>query len=216
MNIKKINLPDIKENDLVIVSTNDYTSLFHSDGKVAQTDLVITDLEAKLAEIKVPENITGDARKSAFDEYGRVFSEKETEEFAAWRIRDAAEWYKKSHLIDKAISEGYLKEVVDRFGMNDQLRMTILRDHHTPLLIFGKQGDVLNLGIRTHNWKFGEIGCEEVLPNFHSMNPKYIYVSVYQFRGIAVGPGNIKTALESTPNGTVLSSYLTKKRVLPG
>ncbi len=215
MHTQKIHLPEIKDNDLVIVSDDGCTSLFYSDGKVAQTYLEITDLEAELAKVEVPESVKEEARKSTYDEYGRVFSGKFIEDLAAGRISDATEWYKQDSVIEKGISEGYLKEVVDRFGMNAQLKHIILRNHNTPFLLFGTRGDVLDLGIRTHAWKFGEVSCEEVLPNFHSRSPEYIDIPVHQFQVAVVGPENIKNALRVTPQGTVLSSYLTKNGVLP-
>lgn len=146
----EFNLPKIKDNDLVAISYDHNTSLFYSNGKVAQIDLVIINLEAELAKIEVPDSVKEEVRKSAFDEYGRVFSKEWIEELAQGQARDAAEWYKKSHLIDNAISEGYLKEVVDRFSMDVQLKHTILRNHNTPLLLFGTRGNVLDLRMQTH------------------------------------------------------------------
>src|SRR3989344_4456500 len=110
MHTKNIELPKIKNNDLVLISTREYNSLFYSNGRYAQTDLVITNLEAELAKIEVPEKIIEDARKSAFDYYSGVFSDEEEAKLCTdlinQRVIGTSTWYKKSTLIDRAVSAG--------------------------------------------------------------------------------------------------------------
>ena len=212
INTEKINLLQIKDNDLVMVSSIDYTSLFYSNGKVAPTDLVITSLEKELAQIEVPEKVKESVRKSFFDKYNGVFSEEILEKMAEGCIISATKEYKKNYVIEQAISKGYLKRLVEVFGMNAQLRSRILHSYHSPLLIFGVRGEVLDLGIQRHAWKIGEVSCEDY---FHSRKSEYVDVPVHLFKRMVVGPEGVRTALEATSEGAILSNYLTMKGILP-
>ncbi len=198
MNVK---LPEIKENDLVLLQTAYTVCLFYSDGKIAQTDFDSHNLESELAKIEEPEGSREQLRKQIADEHVKYcvsYGEDQDRKYVVNRVDDIIKSRKREQLIEKLISEGYLKEYVSVFGRDNEivkqrdwfyapLESTIL--DHGPVVIFGCQKsksnfteeNVLDLGLLRYRFNFGGKVHEMVLPKPTVRGHKYITVPKEDF-----------------------------------
>ena len=231
-------LPKINEGDLILLSKTDYHHfLFYSDGRVAQTDFVIDDLESELAKIEVPEEFREERKRKSLEsqrahidslkrlegDYTGYIKQLEdgAESSANFDIDEAVKLYKRKELLEKAVSEGYLKDYFRVFGRNSEgvekdlcypylphLELATLGEG--PLTTFGSQtfGHNKNvLCLSLVNWLIDFCGGKyEVLmprePKLYQADSITVQNKIIE--AITVGPENIRKALE----GTALETYL--------
>ncbi|MEK6899840.1 MAG: hypothetical protein AABX05_01825, partial [Nanoarchaeota archaeon] len=147
MNLK---IPEIKGEDLVLLyftadrtgTGYNSTRLFYSDGRVAQTDLVLSDPKSEIAKIEVPEKLREKMREMTLNALGK-FGEQYPD-VVETQTNEKVWNYRRKQLIEKAISDGYLKDYIAVFGRDPEqyysagLEQEILNSK-APLAIFGCQ-----------------------------------------------------------------------------
>lgn len=197
-----IQLPEIKNNDLVLLSVaglHSYTKMFYSDGRVAKTDLVINKLDAELEKVQVPEEEMERIKSGVLKYFsGRSLNLIEGE------INHEISNYRKRKLIEAAVSDGRLSEVAKVFGSDpghlSELENTILGSY-TPLTIFGcqpagiQEANVLSFSILSQRIDFHNNKYEIILPHLREFNDKYLPVPTQNLSKVMVGAKEIRQYL---------------------
>ena len=200
-----LEIPQINAEDLILVTTKYFAKIFYSDGRIAQTDLSIEDLDAELAAIPEEEGL----RERVFEEC-KVHGEGHAKTMAEQSVTLT----KRKILIDSKVAEGYLKDYIQVFKRDREraeekaywgpaLEGKILDEG--PLTIFGcKMFDICDhntLSIRFVKYKPKLWGQQFELVSVQpeTAEETYIITRSSDLKAVYVGAEQIREVLQNTP-----------------